>query len=88
VGQGPHVAKNFDAASVEIANRILAPPSAAPKYAAAVRAGMTGRPIPSQTVMFLTQSYTEKKRRKTNIHYIFRERDSDHEGVDSAARPE
>jgi 4-amino-4-deoxy-L-arabinose transferase-like glycosyltransferase len=80
----PNVPITFDAASVEIVNRIDALPLTAPKYVVAVTpgAGPRGVPPPAQTVMFLTQSYTAKQRLETNIHYIIRQQESDPDGLD------
>jgi 4-amino-4-deoxy-L-arabinose transferase-like glycosyltransferase len=79
----PNVPATFDAASVEIVNRINALPLTAPKYVVPVTRGAApGVPPPAQTVMFLTQSYTEKQRRDTNIHYILHQRSDKEDGID------
>ncbi len=73
----------FDAASIEIVDRIKALPLTAPKYVVPVTPGAEpGVPPPAQTVMFLTQSYTEKQRRETNIHYILHQRTDTVDGLD------
>ncbi len=70
----PNVPITFDAASVDIVDRINALPKTAPKYVVPVTPGAGfGMPAPAQTVMFLTQSYTAKQREETNIHYIVRQ---------------
>lgn len=78
----PNVPITFDAASVDIVNRINALPKTAPKYVVPVMPGDTnGMPAPAQTVMFLTQSYTAKQREETNIHYIIRQPGEPEDGV-------
>jgi Dolichyl-phosphate-mannose-protein mannosyltransferase len=79
----PNVPTTFDAASIEIVNRINALPLTAPKYMVPVTPGAApGVPPPAQTVMFLTQSYTEKQRRETNIHYILHQPSDKEDGID------
>jgi 4-amino-4-deoxy-L-arabinose transferase-like glycosyltransferase len=79
----PNVPITFDAASVDIANRIKALPETAPKYVVPVSPGAgIGVPPPAQTVMFLTQSYTAKQREETNIHYIIRQAGDAEDGID------
>lgn len=78
----PNVPITFDAASVEIVDRINALPKTAPKYVVPVSPGAPlGMPPPAQTVMFLTQSYTAKQREETNIHYIIRQPGDAEDGV-------
>lgn len=78
----PNVPIAFDAASVDIVNRINALPKTAPKYVVPVTIGDTnGMPPPAQTVMFLTQSYTARQREETNIHYIIRQPGEVEDGV-------
>jgi hypothetical protein len=79
----PNVPVTFDAASVEIVNRVDALPKTAAKYVVPVSPGAPfGMPPPAQTVMFLTQSYTAKQREETNIHYIIRQPGDVEDGVD------
>lgn len=79
----PNVPATFDAASVEIVNKIKELPQTAPKYVVPVTPGAApGVPPPAQTVMFLTQSYTEKQRRETNIHYILHKATDKEDGID------
>lgn len=79
----PNVAATFDAASVEIVNRINALPLTKPKYVVPVTPGAGfGVPPPAQTVMFLTQSYTAKQRSETNIHYILHQPGDKEDGID------
>jgi len=79
----PNVPITFDAASVDIVNRIKALPETAPKYVVPVSPGAPiGVPPPAQTVMFLTQSYTAKQREETNIHYIIRQAGDAEDGID------
>ena len=81
--QDPNVPITFDAASVDIVNRIEALPKTAAKYVVPVSPGAPlGMPPPAQTVMFLTQSYTAKQREETNIHYITRQPGDKEDGVD------
>jgi 4-amino-4-deoxy-L-arabinose transferase-like glycosyltransferase len=78
----PNVPITFDAASVEIVDRINALPKTAPKYVVPVSPGAPiGMPPPAQTVMFLTQSYTAKQREDTNIHYIIRQAGDVEDGI-------
>jgi 4-amino-4-deoxy-L-arabinose transferase-like glycosyltransferase len=79
----PNVPTTFDAASIEIVNRINALPLTAPKYVVPVTPGAgSGVPAPAQTIMFLTQSYTEKQRRETNIQYILHQPSDKEDGID------
>jgi hypothetical protein len=79
----PNVPTTFDAASIDIVNHINALPLTAPKYVVPVTPGAGfGVPAPAQTVMFLTQSYTEKQRRETNIHYILHHPGDKEDGID------
>ncbi len=80
--RNPNVPLTFDAASVEIVNRIEALPKTAPKYVVPVSPGAPiGMPPPAQTIMFLTQSYTASQREETNIHYIVRQAGDAEDGV-------
>lgn len=79
----PNVPTAFDAASVDIANRVNALPKTAPKYIVPVTPGAGyGVPTPAQTIMFLTQSYTEKQRRDANIQYILHKPTDAVDGID------
>jgi hypothetical protein len=79
----PNVPTAFDAASVDIANHINALPKTAPKYVVPVTPGAGyGVPTPAQTIMFLTQSYTEKQRRDANIQYILHKPTDTVDGID------
>jgi 4-amino-4-deoxy-L-arabinose transferase-like glycosyltransferase len=79
----PSVPITFGSESVDIADRINALPKTAPKYVVAVTPGAGfGMPAPAQSVMFLTQSYTQKQREDTNIHYIIRQPGDVEDGID------
>jgi 4-amino-4-deoxy-L-arabinose transferase-like glycosyltransferase len=76
--ENPKVPETFNSGGVEIVNRVNALPKTAPKYIVVVEPGAPedqsiGVPIPVQTIMFMTASYTRKQQAETNIHYVYRE---------------
>jgi 4-amino-4-deoxy-L-arabinose transferase-like glycosyltransferase len=80
--QNPNVAEAFNSAGANIASRINALPRTAPKYVVVVEPGEPGGvPIPTQTVMFMTSSYTKKQQEETNIHYVFRQNQNQPDGM-------
>jgi hypothetical protein len=62
--RSPNVPPAFEAAAVQVAEQINRLPREAPKYVVAAD------DMATQSVMFLTRSYTEKQRQETNIHYV------------------
>ncbi len=68
----PNVPEAFNARAVDLAGRIDALPRETAKYVAVADRGVPvhGIPMPAQTVMFLTRSYTQKEQDETHIHYL------------------
>lgn len=68
----PNVPGSFAADYVSIAKEINALPNDTPKYVIVEAGGVEirGIPMPSQTVMFLTESFTQKEQTMRNIHYL------------------
>jgi hypothetical protein len=76
------VTQVFNAAGADIAGRINALPKTAPKHVIVVEPGAAlGMPPSAQTVMFLTNSYTEKGQEDGNIHYLTRQAGDKLDGV-------
>ncbi len=74
----PNVSGAFAENYVKLGHTINALPKELPKYII-VRAGGTlvnGIPMPTQTVMFLTDSYDRAQQEEKNIHYIFPEQEN------------
>lgn len=72
-GENKNTRGAFAADYVKIANEINTLPRTIPKYII-VEAGGTdvrGYPMPTQTTMFLTESFLPQERESRNIHYIF-----------------
>jgi len=68
----PEVQGAFTADFVELGRQINQLPKELPKYVL-VNASETlvnGIPMPAQTVMFITETYTEKKQKEKNLFYI------------------
>ena len=74
-GPNQTTASAFNQNYVEIADIINKSPSNLKKYVVVNTSGtlVNGIPIPSQTVMFLTDSYTSGKQKEKNIFYLTEE---------------
>ncbi len=68
----PNVAYAFNANYVAIGHAMNALPREVPKYVLVEAGGVDvrGIPVPAQTVMFITDSFTPDKQQKKNIHYV------------------
>lgn len=78
-GGNPNVQGAFAADYVKIGRELNALPKELPKYVI-VEAGGTavrGVPMPSQTVMFITDTFTPEKQKEKNIFYVLPSRISD-----------
>lgn len=68
----PNVQGAFNADYVKIGQELNSVPKETPKYVI-VKAGgvlVNGIPMPAQTVMFITDTFTAAKQKEKNIHYI------------------
>lgn len=70
--EAPETKAAFTESSVSIAHTINALPPTIPKYVIVDAKGTSvrGIPMPAQSVMFLTESFTEKEQKEKNIHYV------------------
>ncbi len=71
-GRNPKTAEAFNANYVEIGERLNSLPNDVPKYVI-VKAGgvlVRGLPMPTQTVMFLTDTYLPENQKLKNIYYV------------------
>ena len=71
-GQNPKTAESFNSNYVAIADRLNNLPIETPKYVL-VKAGgvlVRGLPMPTQTVMFITDTYLPVNQELKNIHYV------------------
>lgn len=68
----PEVADAFSADFVKIGKQINQLPKELPKYVVVNASGVLvdGIPMPAQTVMFITQTYTKEKQKEKNLFYI------------------
>ena len=68
----PEVQDAFSAGFAELGREINALPKETPKYVLMNAGGVLvdGIPMPAQTVMFITQTYTKERQRDKNLHYI------------------
>ncbi|MEK9154997.1 MAG: glycosyltransferase family 39 protein [Patescibacteria group bacterium] len=74
-GKNPNVQGAFAADYVEIGRKLNSLPKELPKYVV-VEAGGTnvrGIPMPTQTTMFITDTFTPEKQREKNIYYLLPE---------------
>lgn len=71
-GKNPNVAGAFDAGYAEIGKELNSLSKETPKCLIVKADGVLvrGIPMPSQTVMFITDTFTEQKQRDRNIYYI------------------
>jgi hypothetical protein len=70
--QNPNVPGAFSANYVTIGDQINALPNATPKYVVVNAGGVLARgiPVPAETTMFITESFTTADQEKHNIHYL------------------
>lgn len=71
-GKNPNVAGAFSQNYVEIGKQLNTLPKELPKYVVVKANGVlvNGIPMPAQTVMFITDTYTAEKQKDKNIFYI------------------
>ncbi|OGY58955.1 MAG: hypothetical protein A3E61_02500 [Candidatus Colwellbacteria bacterium RIFCSPHIGHO2_12_FULL_43_12] len=71
-GKNPNTADAFSANYVKLAEEVNQMPVSTPKVIVVNASGIDvrGIPMPAQTVMFLTNSFTEEGRLNKNISYI------------------
>ena len=74
-GQNHNVYGAFSANYVEIGRQLNALPKELPKYVVVEARGadVRGLPMPTQTVMFITDTFTPKKQKEKNIFYLLPE---------------
>ncbi len=84
-GGSPEAQGAFAANYVELGREIRALPKETPKYIVVEAGGVLvrGIPMPAQTVMFMTDSFTPEKQREKNIHYVL---PPDRESIPAGAR--
>jgi hypothetical protein len=70
--ENPNVPVVFDADYVQIGHEINALPASTPKYVVIERRGLLTRgiPLPAETTMFITDSFTARTQEARNIHYL------------------
>ena len=70
--KNPNTAGAFAANYVEISRELNSLPVNQPKYVIVNAGGMDvrGLPMPTQTVMFITDTFTPEKQARENIHYL------------------
>ncbi|TSC60187.1 MAG: hypothetical protein LiPW15_65 [Parcubacteria group bacterium LiPW_15] len=71
-GKNPNVPNAFAADQIKLGKELLALPIETPKYVVVKAQGVDvrGIPMPSQTVMFITDTFTPAGQAKKNIHYV------------------
>src|SRR3989344_3267010 len=74
-GQNPNVPGAFSANYVGIGRQLNTQPKALPKYVVVEARGadVRGLPMPTQTVMFITDTFTPEKQEEKNIFYVLPE---------------
>ncbi|MBN2197682.1 glycosyltransferase family 39 protein [Candidatus Wolfebacteria bacterium] len=74
-GKNSNVYGAFSADYVKIGQEINSLPQETPKYVIVQAKGtnVRGVPMPAQTVMFITDSFSSEKQKKKNIHYLLPE---------------
>jgi 4-amino-4-deoxy-L-arabinose transferase-like glycosyltransferase len=70
--QNPNVPGAFNANYVQLGDEINQLPASTPKYIVVNAGGVLARgiPVPAETVMFITDSFTIKDQQAHNIHYL------------------
>lgn len=78
-GQNPIVKDAFDQSYVDLGTSLNSLPQDIIKYVVVNTGGVDvrGIPVPAQTVMFITDTFTIKKQVEKNIHYILPEEEKD-----------
>ena len=74
-GRNPNIQGAFSANYIEIGRQLNNLPKETPKYII-VEAGGTdvrGIPMPTQTIMFITDTFTPEKQKEKNIFYVLPE---------------
>lgn len=71
-GRSPEVAGSFNQNYVEIGRELNNLPQELPKYIIVEASGtdVRGIPMPAQTVMFITNTFSLEKQQEKNIHYV------------------
>ncbi len=71
-GRNPKTAESFNVNYVEIADRLNKLPLETPKYVLVEAGGVLVKnlPMPTQTVMFITDTYLPQDQEEKNIHYV------------------
>ena len=74
MGKKPEHRRRFRENYVEIGRELNALPKERPKYVVVAAGGVEvrGVPMPSQTVMFVTDTFTPEKQKEKNIFTFFR----------------
>ncbi|MEK7657862.1 MAG: glycosyltransferase family 39 protein [Patescibacteria group bacterium] len=74
-GKGEHTAGAFNQNYVDIGRELNALPKELPKYVVVETGGVLvrGIPMPAQTVMFITDTFTPEKQKEKNIYYVLPE---------------
>lgn len=77
-GQNPNTASAFNQDYVDIGNQLNALPQGIKKYVIVNAGGVLvrGIPMPSQTVMFITDTFTPEKQKEKNIYYLLPDQES------------
>jgi 4-amino-4-deoxy-L-arabinose transferase-like glycosyltransferase len=77
--KNPNVPGAFNQNYVDLAHQINALPQSTPKYIVVNAGGVIdyGIPVPADTVMFLTHSFTPQDRAEENIHYFVPDNESE-----------
>ncbi len=70
--QNPHTAGAFNADYVQIGRELNSLPKELLKYVVVEASGVDvrGLPMPAQTVMFITDTFTQEKQKEKNIYYV------------------
>ncbi len=74
-GKNPNTAGAFSQNYVDIGRQLNALPKETPKYLIVKSSGVLvrGIPMPAETVMFITDTFTSEKQKEKNIFYILPE---------------
>ena len=74
-GKNPNVQGAFSANYIQIGSELNSLPKETPKYVIVEAGGTNVRsiPMPAQTVMFITDTFTPKKQKGKNIYYVLPE---------------
>lgn len=71
-GENPNVSGAFNEDYLYTARLLNSMPASTPKYVMVQAGGVLvrGIPMPAQTIMFMTDTFTPEKQREKNIHYV------------------